>query len=46
MPRFSSAALQQRAGGRVELALHQRVEQVHHGDVHAAQRQAVRRFQP
>ena len=37
--------LQQLAGGLVELALHQQVRQVHHGDLHAALHQAVGRFQ-
>ena len=38
--------LQQIAGGRIELALHQRRHDVQHGDVHAALVQAGRRFQP
>ena len=37
--------LEQRAGRRVELPLHERVEQVHHGDVHAAQGEPVRGLQ-
>ena len=37
--------LEQRAGRRVELPLHERVEQVHHGDVHAAQGKSVRGLQ-
>ncbi len=38
-------ALQQGAGGLVQLALHQPVTDVHHGDVHAPQLEAVGRFQ-
>jgi hypothetical protein len=34
------------AGGLVELALHDPLAEVHHGDVHAAQLQAVGRLQP
>ena len=37
--------LQQVAGGRVELALHQRRHDVQHGDVHAALAEAGSRFQ-
>jgi hypothetical protein len=37
--------LQQLAGDVVQLALHQPGHDVHHGDVHAAQHQAVGRFQ-
>ena len=37
--------LQQLAGHVVELALHQPRHQVHHGDLHAAQHQAVRGLQ-
>ena len=38
--------LEQPAGGLVELALHQRLHQVDHGHLHAAQREAMRRFEP
>ena len=37
--------LQILAAGRIELALHQRVHQVDHGDIAAAHLQAARRFQ-
>ena len=37
--------MQQLAGHAVELALHQRRHDVHHGDGHAAQHQAVGRFE-
>jgi hypothetical protein len=37
--------LQHLAGHGVELALHQRGHDVHHGHIHAAQHQAVGRFQ-
>src|SRR5690606_2668710 len=40
------ASLQQLAGGAVELAIHQPVGNVHHGDVHATCLQAVGRFEP
>ena len=35
MPRCLDRLLQQIAGGRIELALHQRRHDVQHGDVHA-----------
>jgi len=38
--------LQHLAGDFIELALHQPLRQMHDGDIHAAQFQAVRRFQP
>ena len=38
-------ALQQGAGGLVQLPLHQPVADMHHGNVHAAQLEAVGRFQ-
>ena len=44
MPRFSSRRLQQ-PGRLVELALHQRRHQVDDGDLHAAQREPVRRLE-
>ena len=38
--------LQQIAGGRIELALHQRRHEMQHGDVHAARLEAGRRLEP
>jgi hypothetical protein len=45
MPRASSDCCSSRPAGLVELALHQPRHDVHHGDLHAAQHQAVGGFQ-
>ena len=46
MPRCFDRALQEIAGGRIELALHQRRHDMQHGDVHALRVEAGRRLQP
>jgi hypothetical protein len=45
-PSLLQGLLQQFSGGGVELLFHQPVRQMYNGDIHAAQLQAVRRFQP
>ena len=45
MPRCFERALQQIAGGRIELALHQRRHQMQHGDVHVPRVEPGRRLE-
>ena len=46
MPRCLDRPLQQIAGGRIELALHQRRHQMQHRDVHAARLQSGGGLEP